>query len=239
MCYILFMSEPQIIYETKDFIAVNKPAGLLVHSAQKAISKEPTLVDFLQKKYPEVKNVGDDPETRPGIVHRLDKDTSGVMVIARNQETFNFLKKLFQKGEAKKIYLALVWGRVLSKSGVIKKPIGLKAGTVKRTIWQKGAKLVKEAITEYKVKKYFNGFTFLEVMPLTGRTHQIRVHLASIGHPVVGDRLYGKKGVPEGLTRQFLHAESLEFTPPTGGKIKVSADLPEELERFLSELIEK
>ena len=226
--------EPKIIYETKDFLIINKPAGLLVHRA--ANLEEKTLIDWLLKNHPEVKGVGDDPENRPGIVHRLDKDTSGILVIAKNQESFDYLKKLFQKKEAKTTYLALVWGRVLPESGTINKPIGLKAGTVKRTTMLKRVKMVKEAITTYGVKKYFNDFTFLEVAPLTGRTHQIRVHLASIGHPVVGDKLYGNKKIPEGLDRQFLHAESIEFTTQEKERIKVAADLPDDLKNFLNYL---
>jgi 23S rRNA pseudouridine1911/1915/1917 synthase len=236
--------EPEIIYKTKDFLIVNKPAGLLVHQIKAGFKiydsrfKEPTLVDWLLKNYPEIKAVGDDPKTRPGIVHRLDKDTSGVMIIARNQKTFDYLKKLFQNHEIKKTYLVLIWGKVEPKIGIINKPIGLKAGTVKRTTWLKGVKLTREAITKYRVLKYSASnikqeISLVEAEPLTGRTHQIRIHFASIGHPVVGDKLYGKKEMPEGLTRQFLHAESLEFTALQGERLKIAADLPKDLDEFL------
>jgi 23S rRNA pseudouridine1911/1915/1917 synthase len=228
------MPKVEIVYEDNDVIAINKPAGLLVHKTR--VSQEPTLVDWLLKNFPEIKNVGDDPTTRPGIVHRLDKETSGIMIIARNQKAFEYLKKLFQTRQIKKTYLALVWGKVKEKTGVIEKPLGIKSGTLKRIVSGK-VRMVKEAKTVYKVIKFIKlkdeDLTLLEVEPLTGRTHQIRAHLASIGHPVVGDTLYGKKPAPVGLARQFLHAESLELTLPSGSRIKIVADLPEDLGKFL------
>ena len=251
------MSKLEIIYQDKNLIAVNKPAGLLVHPT--ATSAEKTLTDWLIKKYPEIKNVGDDPKNRPGIVHRLDKDTSGIIVIARNQKYFDYLKNLFQEHKIKKTYLALVWGAVKNKTGIIEKPIFLKPGTTKRTV-HKG-KMEKPAVTEYEVLKFFNPyksaihphksatFSYLKVIPKTGRTHQIRVHLASIGHPVVGDSLYGpkkpdlrlpavsgvepSKGIPFKLDRQFLHAKSLEFNLSEKQRIKLEADLPQELQKIL------
>lgn len=233
-----------LIYETKDFIAVNKPAGVLAHPIKD--SKEETLVDWALKRYPEIKNVGDDPEIRPGIVHRLDRDTSGVILICRNQRFFEYLKNLFKTHQVKKTYLALAWGELEPKSGEINAPIGIKSGTIKRTVWQKRAKDLKEAITEYKVLNYYQHksdlnqhesatFSLLKVTPKTGRTHQIRIHLASINHPVAGDKLYGSKKIklPFGLNRQFLHAYSLEFNSADGSRIKIEAELPEELKGFL------
>lgn len=245
-------NEPCIIYEDKNFLAVYKPANLLVHPVKFRIKnlelriKEPTLVDWVLKRYPEIKNIGDAPEIRPGIVHRLDKDTSGVILIARNQKYFDYLKNLFQTHQIKKNYLALVWGELKPKTGIIKKAIRLKSGTIKRTVWQ--GKLEKEAITEYKVLKFLKLkvndkkeqiFSLVKVMPKTGRTHQIRVHLASISHPIVGDSLYGKKENPFGLKRLFLHAESLEFSTAEGRRIKIEAELPEELKSFLKILESK
>lgn len=249
----------RLIHEDKNFLALYKPAGLLTHDAQFRIKnsrhersslkaaelriKEPTLVDWLLKKYPEIKSVGDDPQTRPGIVHRLDKNTSGVILAARNQKYFEYLKELFQTGQIKKTYLALVWGKTEPKIGVIKKPISIKSGTVKRTVWS--GRSEKEAITEYRVirliklkvnktnKEKEQVFSLVEVMPKTGRTHQIRVHLASIGHPIVGDSLYGPKDNPFDLKRQFLHAESIEFTAENGKRIKIEAGLPEELKTLI------
>lgn len=232
----------EIIYQDENLAAVNKPAGLLIHKTAAAGGEnEKTLVDWLVKKFPEIKAVGDDPKIRPGIVHRLDKDTSGVIVVAKNQKYFDYLKNLFQGRGVKKTYLALVWGEPKTKSGTINKAISLKAGTTKRTVHE--GKMEKEAVTEYRVIKSFKEkggkgegeeeiFSLLEVCPQTGRTHQIRVHLASIGHPIVGDSLYGKKENPFGLERQFLHAGSLEFGLASGSRIKLEADLPDDLAKI-------
>jgi len=228
-----------VIYEDENFIAVNKPAGLLVHKT--ANFKEPTLVDILIKKYPEIKKVGDDPKWRPGIVHRLDKDTSGIIIVARKQDFFDYFKSLLQKHEVKKNYLALAHGKVKPKTGFIKKPIGLKAGTTARTVYK--GKLLKEAITFYKVLKYFQYdnlfFSLLDLSPQTGRTHQLRVHLASLGYPLVGDQLYGRCKNPWNLKRQFLHAQSLEFSLPNHTRLKIEADLPKELQSIIDNLKEE
>lgn len=232
------MGAIKIIYEDKNLAVINKPAGLLVHAtfSKSKTAIESTLADWVRDKYPETKSIGDQPNIRPGIVHRLDKETSGLIVIARNPKTFEYLKNLFQAGRVEKTYLGLVWGKVVPKTGIINKPIGLKAGTIKRTTMVKNAKMVKEAITEYRVKTYFKLFSLLEIQPRTGRTHQIRIHLNSIGHPIVGDSLYGKKPLPAGLRRQFLHAASLEFTLPNNGRIKAEAGLPDDLRSFLNSL---
>lgn len=230
-----------IIYEDKDFIAVNKPAGLLVHGT--SAGQEKTLVDWLLKKYPEIKIVGDDPENRPGIVHRLDKDTSGVILIARNQKFFEYLKNLFKNHQIEKTYLALVYGKLEPKTGVIEKPIALKSGSIKRTARLNGkVRMIKEAITEYKVKKYLiikgENFSLVELFPKTGRTHQLRIHMASVGHSVVGDQLYASKfNLTKShfirLERQFLHAESVEFNLESGRRIKIEAELPLDLAKIL------
>lgn len=244
--------EIPIIYKDQNFLVINKPAGLLVHSIYlkpktQNLKPERTLVDWLLENYPEVGSVGD-PSTgsgqviheRPGIVHRLDKDTSGIMLIARNQETFDYLKACFQKHQIQKTYIALVAGKVKNKTGRIDKPLGIKTGTTRRSVF--GKKMVKEAVTEYKVIKYValrqaqgKDFTLLEVMPKTGRTHQIRVHLAYIGHPVAGDKMYGgKRTRVEGLARQFLHAQSIEFASPDGKRMKFEAEMPPELAVLVS-----
>lgn len=241
-------SEIKTIYESSDFVVVFKPAGVTVHRIkhfEEAKEKkgesdgieEVYLTDWLIKNYPELKEVGDDPEFRPGIVHRLDKETSGALIVPRTQEAFEYFKKLFQEKGVQKTYLALVYGIVKDDFGLINKPIGLKAGTIKRTVH--GGKMVREAITEYKVKKRFDDFTLLEVYPATGRTHQIRVHLASIGYPIVGDKLYGGKKEKKSLLtagRQFLHAYTLEFEDQSGKAHKIKANLPDDLERIIKEL---
>ena len=170
---------------------------------------------------------------RPGIVHRLDRDTSGVMIIPRTQEAFLFFKNLFQTKQIKKTYLALVYGTPKNAKGRVDKPIGLNAGSIKRTVHTKNAKMVKDAVTDYAVKKTFesNGIkvSLVQVMPHTGRTHQIRVHMASIGCPIVGDTLYGPKKQSIQISRQFLHADSIEFPTLRGNRLTISADMPEEL----------
>jgi 23S rRNA pseudouridine1911/1915/1917 synthase len=237
------MDKVKIIYKNKDFLAVNKPAGLLMHQTGRK-EKEESLVDWILKNHPEIKNVGDPSvslgqvtQDRSGIVHRLDKDTSGVVIIPKNQPTFEYLKKLFQTRQVKKTYLALVYGNIEPKKGIIDKPIGLKSGTTKHTVH--GGKMVKEATTEYKVLKDYDGFSLVEATPKTGRTHQIRVHLASINHPIVGDQLYGgkkEKNNSLGLSRQFLHAASIEFVDPDKTRFKLTAELPDDLTRALKSI---
>ena len=231
----------EIIYEDRDIIAVNKPAGMMVHGVAGKISKEPTLADILVEKYPEMRTVGDEPMLRPGIVHRLDKDTSGVMVVARNQRSFEYLKSLFKERDMRKTYVAIVSGVPKPDRGVIDRPIGIQNGTTKRSV--RSVKMAKPAITEYEVVKTAlaedgsggeRQFTFLSVHPKTGRTHQIRVHLASIGHPIVGDALYGPKKQPPWAQRLMLHAASLEFSDGAGGRLRFDAVVPREFETIFS-----
>ncbi len=232
------MLQPEIIYEDKNFLALNKPAGLLVHRANRK-SESLTLVDWLVKRYPEIRKVGDDPEMRPGIVHRLDREVSGVMVVAKNQKYFEYLKSLFQKRLARKIYLALAFGLLKEKSGRIERSIGIKNGTIKRSILS--SKMAKEAITEYRLKRVFEKpsgganqyFSLVEVEPKTGRTHQIRVHLASIGHPIVGDKLYGHRREPSWAKRLMLHSLSLEYPLAEGRRFKVEAEPPADYQEII------
>lgn len=226
------MLAPEVIYENGNFLAINKPAGLMVHAVKIAEGKkrdretEPTLVDWLIKKYPQIKVVGDDPVVRPGIVHRLDKDTSGIMVIAKTQEYFAYLKSLFQKHEIKKTYLAVVRGVPKNREGIIDAPIGITSGSLKRSVRSK--KMAKEAVTEYRILRAWESGALLRVNPKTGRTHQIRVHLASIGHPIVGDKLYGaRKSLQRDVTsRLMLHAVDIEFRDKDGSRIHLSTEAP-------------
>lgn len=233
------MNDPEIIFENDDFLVVNKPAGLMVHAARvnerrhadAARAAEPTLVDWLIRRYPTIKNVGDDPALRPGIVHRLDKATSGVLVIAKTQTSFEELKKLFQEHRIQKTYYALVHGVPKNKKGTIDAPIGIKNGTLKRSIHS--SKMAKSAVTEYAVIKVTGDGkdqrALLEVTPLTGRTHQIRVHLASIGHPIVGDSLYGKKDSASPAShRLMLHAGAISFSYSPYGRFTFNVPLPAE-----------
>lgn len=243
------LSEVSIVEETSDFIILNKPAGLLTHSLLPPAggSKELALTDWLIKKYPEMKRVGDQPELRPGIVHRLDRDTSGVLIAVRNEKAFSYLKDLFQKHQVEKVYWALVRGDLWPSQGIIDKPISLKRGTIRRTVYD--GTMTKPAITEYRVIERFHCgedyFSLVELRPKTGRTHQLRVHLAAVGHPIVGDQVYGRNKsmtIEEkswNLQRQFLHAKSIEFSLPDGSRRRFEADLSSDLQSILDVLRQK
>ncbi len=224
-----------IIYEDENIIVVDKPAGLLVHPTSK--KEKDTLIDFLIKKYPEIKKAGDSSE-RPGIVHRLDKDTSGLIVIAKNNKTFFHLKNQFKNRLVEKKYLALVAGKLRDKKGIITKAIGRSR---KKGIKQTVAPIVprKEAITEYEVLKEYKDYSLINAIPKTGRTHQIRVHLASIGHPLAGDTQYKfkRQPCPKNLERQFLHAAYLKFRLPNREIKEFNSNLPKDLEKVMNELV--
>ena len=193
------------------------------------------------EKYPEISSVGDRPDVRPGIVHRLDRETSGVLMVARNQKFFSYFKNLLKEKKVEKKYLSLVFGKV-EKPGKVDKEIGLKPNTIRRTTWVRkiNAKMVKSALTEYVPVKVFeyegNNFTLVELYPRTGRTHQLRVHMESIGRPIVGDKEYGPGKNPWGLERQFRHASSIEFVGLKGEGLKFEAPLPKDLANILEEL---
>jgi len=235
-----------IVYEDEDVVVLNKQAGISVHPSINEPSG--TIANALIARYPEIKNVGD-PSTnlgqenlRPGIVHRLDKDTSGLLVVARNQEAFEFLKKEWQEGKVVKKYLALVWGHPKEKGEIISELARSIKDFRRRMVVRpekNSEKIIKGklAVTEYKVIKKYRNFSLVEVSPETGRMHQIRVHMASLGHPVIGDKVYGKnKEAPEGLTRQFLHAYYLSFSLPSGKKLAMETDLPKDLFAILTKL---
>jgi len=226
---------PKIIFQNKDFIVVDKPIGLSVHQGIGA--REKTLVDFLLERFPEIKNVGDDPEIRPGIVHRLDRETSGVIVVARNQKSFEYLKGLFQKRAIEKKYVALVFGKMKEKQGKIEGEMGRSKRDFRKQALVRGKINVRKerySLTHYSVLKESDGYTLLEVSPKTGRTHQIRVHLHSIGHPIVGDKKYTFKVYKNIETpRMFLHAKSLSFIDLDGKKHFFKSDPPEEFDNYL------
>ena len=218
----------RILFQSQDFIAINKPAGVLVHSAEYMKKDGSTVVDWLIQRFPKIKKAGDDPAHRPGIVHRLDKDTSGVLLIARTQTYFEYLKSLFQKHEIKKNYYAICFGEPKQKKGTIDIAIGIKPGTTKRTVFSN--KMAKPAITDYEVEKTWkvddDTYSLVKIMPRTGRTHQIRVHMNYIGCPVIGDGLYGGKKNATRAPRQMLHCFSMEFKDAKGKRIKIEAPLP-------------
>lgn len=225
-----------IVYEDKDVIVLDKPAGLIVHPS--ASQKSGTLINGLLARYPLLKNVGENP-LRPGLVHRLDKDTSGLMIVAKNNQAFEFLKNQFKNKLVEKKYLALVVGKPKESSGEIKTFITRsKSDPTKQKVDDKTG---KKAITLYKTIKEYKDFTLLEAQPKTGRMHQIRVHLAWLSNPVAGDKKYRKyrqknQPLPANLKRQFLHAYSLKLNLPGGQKKTFHSPLPPDLETFLSAL---
>jgi 23S rRNA pseudouridine1911/1915/1917 synthase len=217
--------KPVIIFEDENLLVLNKPAGLTVHEGNGA--KGPTLVDYLRSKLGAPANKLE----RAGLVHRLDKDTSGVILVAKTEAWFNYLKGLFKNHKIQKTYTALVHGTLTPDTGRIDIPIV--RDTLHRTKFRV-AKTGRQATTNYQVVKHLAEYTLVAAKPVTGRTHQIRVHLAAIGHPIVGDTIYGRK--EDKIARQFLHAEKLEFVSPEGKALRFEAPLPEDLETFYSTL---
>ena len=225
-----------VLYEDDDLLVIDKSAGLLVHEALKDEHRA-TVVDGLLERHPEIADVGDDP-TRPGIVHRLDKDVSGLMVIAKTQAAFDSLKNQFQNRTIKKEYLALVYGSLTKETNTIDFKIArskVKGRMVARTGEQDG----KDAITQYDVLTRFSTATYVNVRILTGRTHQIRVHFQALGHPLVGDKLYKVRGmkfreIP--LNRVFLHSHALTIRLMDGKEKSFTTPLPEDLQTLLRTL---
>jgi len=240
--------DPKIIAETSDYLVIDKPAGLAVHGGGNL--KGPTLADWLINRYPKIKKVGDDP-TRPGLVHRLDKDVSGLMVIAKNQKTFLHFKNQFKNREVNKEYIALVHGKIAPDEGIIDFPItrsqsGYKMAALPAKTedllsrrhprgrdqgnidsWFKS----RQALTEFIVLKRFVNYTLLRVNIKTGRTHQIRVHFFALGHPLAGDDLYMTKKTKTknkklNLGRVFLVADSLTFHDLKGEIQSFKINLP-------------
>ncbi len=225
-------SEPSVIYEDKDIIVINKPAGLAVHADGR--HERATLVDWLALEYPELKGVGEEQTLpdgtlieRPGIVHRIDADTSGVMVVARTQKAFQFLKKQFQERETKKVYRAFVYGPLKDERGIIDKPIGSARGGKGPRSARTTHGVTRDAQTAYHVLKKNKEVSYVEAFPKTGRTHQIRVHFSAIQHPIVCDKLYApNRPALLGFTRLALHALSISFMHPNGREVIFTAPLP-------------
>ena len=257
----------KVLYEDKDILAIEKPSGISVHPSTplgaSSKSKEKFITDWVLKNYPKMKNVGEPMGDidRPGIVHRLDKETSGVLLLAKNQKAHEFLKKQFQEREIKKTYVAIVDGFVKDDRGVINKPIGRSPSDFRRRLAGRGARgEMREAITEYKVLKRFEAktshkfprsslprvqgeshadkisekFSLLEIKPKTGRTHQIRVHMKFLNHPVACDSLYNPSGsCPKGIDRLALHAKSIEFKNLKGETVKIESKIPKEFQEVI------
>jgi len=221
-----------VVYEDADVAVVNKPPGMVVHPA--AGHTDDTLVNALLARYPELTAQAVD-DGWPGIVHRLDKDTSGLILVARNDHARQFLQRQFRQREVEKTYLALIVGRLEPALGRIEAPIARHRRQRKQmTVRIDG----REAQTAYRVRQYFDRYSLIEARPETGRTHQIRVHLAAIGHPVAGDRVYGRgQKPPAGLARQFLHAWKISFRRPSDkAAVALTAELAPDLQAVLEEL---
>lgn len=238
-----WVNNMKIIYEDENVVAIDKSAGLLVHPDGK--SKEETVSSWFLDKYPEVLDIGEpiilEDKTeikKPGIVHRLDRGTSGVLILAKNQETFLFLKEQFKNRNIKKIYNAFVYDKLKETKGVIDRKIGRSANNFKLRSAQRGARgVLRDAITEYSVITQNKEFSFVELRPRTGRTHQLRVHLKAINHPIVCDTLYApKRECALGFKRLALHSKSLEINISENKKILLESQFPEDFKHALEKL---
>ncbi|MFC2013291.1 RluA family pseudouridine synthase [Chloroflexota bacterium] len=217
-----------IIYEDNDLLVVDKPAGLTVHPAPGHLSH--TLVNAILSHFPHLADISD--SLRPGVVHRLDKDTSGVMLVAKNSQAQIQLQEQFRARSVVKAYTVLVKGRLTPENGIIEAPIGRDPRNRKRMAVVASGRAAR---TAYHVVQYLGDYTLLGVRPQTGRTHQIRVHMAAIGYPVVGDPVYGVKS-PH-LSRQFMHASCLGFhLPSTGEYVEFESELPPDLQQALENI---
>ena len=224
----------EIIYEDSDIIVVNKPKGMVVHPANG--NPDGTLVNAIMNICKDsLSGIGG--EIRPGIVHRIDKDTSGLLIIAKNDKAHINLSEQIKNREITKKYVALVRGVIKENNAIIDMPIGRSDKDRKKMSVRKDG---KNAVTHFDVMKRYDGYTYLDIKIDTGRTHQIRVHLAEIGYPIVGDSVYSNGRNPFGIEGQMLHAKSLEFKHPITGKVlKLEAPLPEYFEDVLKKLEEK
>lgn len=254
------MNLPPILYEDKYVFVFDKPAGLMVHPDGR--TKKITLSDLLAREYPDLKKVGEpltnkkDEESdddssqilRPGIVHRLDQETSGCLIVAKTQKAFLFLKDQFKNHEIHKEYHAFVWGWPSREFGEINSPIGRSKSDFRR--WSSGRGTrgeLREAITHYRVLKKFNidieespkqkdgkSFSYMALFPKTGRTHQLRVHMKYLNHPIVGDSLYGgSREMALGFKRLALHARKITFKTPDGKEHQIEAPFPLDFKRTL------
>ena len=239
------------IYEDNDVLVVDKPSGIVVFpEGQTLKNEEKTLIDYLTEQFSSLKDVGEPP--RYGIVHRLDKDTSGILLVAKTNEALIFLQKQFKNREVEKKYVCLVEGVIKEEEDEIKTLIARsqKDGRKQRVYIGNATHpgSAREAITYYRVLERFKDYTFLEADITTGRRHQIRCHFSYLKHPIAGDKLYGFKNskAPEGLTRQFLHAQTLKIQlpasrqgGPSGQTKEFLSELPEELQKTLNNLVKQ
>jgi 23S rRNA pseudouridine1911/1915/1917 synthase len=220
------------LFEDEWLLVIDKPAGLVVHPG--AGEKQETVLDIFRFHYPQI-NAMSDPE-RPGIVHRLDKDTSGILILAKTEAAQGKMQELFQEREMQKTYLALVKGQMRFRNGTIDLPLARSLKNRARfEVPKEDRHDQREAVTDFSVIRAFEKFTYVRLMPHTGRTHQLRVHLAHFGNPVLGDTLYGSRTQP-GFPRLALHAYQIEFIHPfTMNHLSICCPLPVDLRRFIAE----
>lgn len=235
--------EIPILYEDESVVVINKPAGLVIHSDGR--TKDYTVATWMLEQYPESKEVGEpsvlksgDTISRPGIVHRLDRETSGVLMLVKNQHTYFYVKDQFKSRLVEKIYNVFLYGELKEERGVINRPIARSAKDFRLRSAQSGARGEhRGAITEFTVIKKGKGFTYAKAFPKTGRTHQLRVHFKALHHPIVCDKLYApKQPCKLGFKRLALHARSLVITMPRATTLKVEAPLPDDFKHALKEL---
>ncbi len=237
--------DPVVLLETKDFLVLNKPSGLMVHSDGK--KDVPTLTDWIISKYPEMKDVGepvrfnDEEIDRPGIVHRLDEETSGVLIVTKTKEAFAHFKKQFMDRIIEKEYHAFLWDHFKEKEGIINEPIGRNKNDFRRRHAGRGLRgEAKEAITKWQVESEFvdennQKFSFVRLFPKTGRTHQLRVHMKFIQRPIVSDSLYApSKQDALGFSRVALHARKISFLDLEGHKVEAVAPYPSDFARAVA-----
>ncbi|MFZ2484555.1 MAG: RluA family pseudouridine synthase [Minisyncoccia bacterium] len=235
-----------ILYEDTDIVVINKPAGLVVHPDGR--TEEPSVSEWFAGAYPDSKDVGESIEKtsgeiieRAGVVHRIDRETSGILLLAKTKEGHAVLKEQFQNREIDKIYHLFVHGNVKDDHGTINLPIGRSASNFRKRSAQRGAKGgMREALTYFQVLKRSEdkSFTFIEAKPKTGRTHQIRVHFQALHHPVIADNLYaGKKPKLLGFERLALHARAITFKTVEGKKVTIEAPYPEDFKNAIKSLI--
>ncbi len=222
----LDIPQPPIVYQDDDLLVIDKPAGLTVHGGNGRID-ETTVVDFARQ------HTNDPDAERPGIVHRLDRDTSGLLVLAKTAAAKAALQRQWQEHNVRKTYQLLAVGRVEPDEAVIRLPLDRDpAHPTRRRVHANG----RPAVTRYRVLAAYPGYSLIEAYPETGRTHQLRVHFAALGHPIAGDVVYGSAKRPLGLKRQFLHAARLQLTGPSGQSLDIASPLPPDLSTILTRL---
>lgn len=247
------LNEPTVLYEDDDVLIIHKPYGWLTH--EDGFTDSPTVVEWFLARVPEANGVGEEGYTkdgkvlnRSGVVHRLDRETSGILVLAKTQEAHQFLKQQFQDREVKKEYRAFVYGRVNDRWGTINRAIGRNAKDSRKRSAERGAKgKLREAITDFErigMGEYEGeAFSYVKLKPKTGRTHQLRVHLRALDRPIVCDGLYADYKIEKsnnlGCNRLMLHAHMLEFTLPNGSKERFIAPLPLSFERAAERIAEE